>query len=179
VTLKWLYPLSDGGKPIDRYDIYWADSANGPWHFATSTQQNEYAFNGSLGKTYHYEVYAHNALGNGPASTVSASIPATAPSAPTACGGVQLGGDGSQTLRATWTPPSSDGGKPILFYEVQLLAGNPPSAVEKTTYVWDPAATTYDFTQVDFYSWYTTKVRAYNAVGPGQGCFSAYVSMDP
>jgi hypothetical protein len=51
--------------------------------------------------------------------------------------------------------------------------------VEKTTYVWDPAATTYDFTQVDFYSWYTTKVRAYNAAGPGQGCFSAYVSMDP
>jgi predicted phage tail protein len=101
VTLKWVAPLSDGGKPIERYDIYVTASANGPWKFATSTQQNEYLSFGSLGKTYHYEVYAHNAIGNGPASTVSATIPATAPSAPTACGGVQPGGDGSQTLRAT------------------------------------------------------------------------------
>ena len=179
VTLKWIAPLSDGGKPVDRYDIYSADSANGPETFAGTTQLNEYVFNGSLGKTYYFTVYSHNTLGNGPASTVSATIPATVPSAPTACGGVQLGGDGSQTLRATWGPPSSDGGKPILFYEVQRLAGNPPTTVEKTIYVWDLAATTYDFTQVDFYSWYTIEVRAYNAVGPGPGCFSNYVSMDP
>jgi hypothetical protein len=50
--------------------------------------------------------------------------------------------------------------------------------MEKTIYVWDPAATTYDFTQVGFYAWYTTKVTAYNAVGHGPGCFSPYVSMD-
>jgi predicted phage tail protein len=176
VTLKWTAPLNDGGKPIDHYDIHFAESANGPEKFAGTTQQNEYVFNGSLGKTYYFKVYAFNALGYGPASTVSAAVPATVPSAPTNCAAVQLGGNGSKTMRVTWGPPSSDGGKPILFYEVTLIRKNPLTLLQ-TTYVWNPAATTYDFT-VASYGEYITRVEAYNAVGVGDLCPN-YLSMWP
>ncbi len=176
VTLKWTAPSNDGGKPIDHYEIYRADSANGPQTFAGTTQQNEYVYNGSLGKTYYFKVYAHNALGYGPASTVSATIPATIPSAPTNCAAVQLGGNGSKTMRVTWGPPSSDGGKPILFYEVTLIRDNPLTLLQ-TTYVWDLAATTYDFTLAS-YGEYITRVDPYNAVGVGDSCGN-YVSMWP
>jgi hypothetical protein len=133
-------------------------------------------FNGQPGKTYHFLVDAHNALGNGPPSTVSATIPATAPSVPTVCFSAQIGGAGSETLRVTWSPPSNDGGKPILFYKVQLLSDtNPPSQL-RTEFVWNPAATTYDFTQVNS-AFYITMVTAYNAVGPGPACIK-YVQME-
>jgi large repetitive protein len=170
-TLKWLWPLSDGGKPIDAYDIYVADSANGPQSFVGSTPicaYCEYVFNGSPGKTYHFTVYAHNPLGNGPSSTVSATIVA-APSVPTACFSAQFGGAGSKTLRVTWSPPSSDGGKPILFYAVQLF-NQAPAELEKI-YVWVPAATTHDFAVPYTGAYASTRVTAYNAVGPGPACF--------
>jgi fibronectin type 3 domain-containing protein len=174
LTITWSAPTYDGGKPIVKYYIYASASVNGPYtHVGTADPPSlKYVVNLSpvdLGNTYYYRIVAENAFGVGPHIQITVQIPAKVPSAPPACGAVQLGGSGSDTARIIWTPPFSDGGDPILFYRLKIWDENGPLVLD--TSVW--SGTTYDASPLPpVYPWerYDVKIAAYNKVGPGPVC---------
>ena len=122
VKLTWTAPVSDGGSPINSYQIMYSRQAGqslGPW---VTISQPASAINeaviGSLenGSLYVFRVGAVNAAGAGQFSSPDVLVtPATIATAPTAISGVA--GNGSVTL--TWMPPVSNGGSPITDYVVQ------------------------------------------------------------
>src|SRR5581483_9363750 len=67
------------------------------------------------GATCKYRLHADNWLGTGPASNTLSITNPTLPGAPTR---TAISGDSYGTVRLTWTPPSSNGGAPLLGYEL-------------------------------------------------------------
>ena len=108
ITWTWGAP-SNGGSPIIRYEV---SRDSGTW-LSVGTSRS-YAYTGSRGRSYSLRVQAVNAVGEGAASSsVSASIPIVAPSAP-------------RNLRRTstgfsWDVPLDWGGE-IGWYESSLDA---------------------------------------------------------
>jgi hypothetical protein len=182
LTITWSAPTYDGGKPITKYYIYAASSANGPYtHVGTADPPSlKYVYNVhqvDLGRTVYYRIVAENAFGIGPPNQIAVKIPAKVPGAPATCNAVQLGGDGSDTARITWNLPVSDGGTPILFYKIEVYEFNGPKVME--TYVWSPT-TSYDASPLpvgDFVG-YTAFITAYNKVGSGPACFWTFWMLD-
>jgi titin len=174
LTITWSTPTYDGGKPVTKYYIYAAVSANGPYtHVGTAVPPSlKYVYNVhpvDLGTTVYYRIVAENAFGIGPPNQITVKIPAKVPGAPATCKAVQLGGSGSDTARITWNPPTSDGGNPILFYQLKIWDEHGPLVMD--TSLWN--GTTYDASPLlPVYPWerYDVKIAAYNKVGPGPMC---------
>jgi fibronectin type 3 domain-containing protein len=179
LTITWSAPAYDGGKPITKYYVYAAASANGPYNYVGTAVPPSltYVYNVKqvdLGKTVYYRIVAQNAFGIGPPNQITVKIPAKVPGVPATCKAVQLGGPGSDTARITWTPPAFDGGDPILFYQLKAWIENGPLVMD--TSVW--SGTTYDATLEPHFPYerYIVKIAAYNKAGPGPVCeTSAYM----
>ncbi len=182
LTITWSAPTYDGGQPITKYYVYAAASPGGPYTpvGTVNPQSLNYVHNVSpvdLGNTYYYRIVAENAFGVGPYIQFTVKIPAKVPSAPAACNAIQLGGYGSETARITWNPPASDGGDPILFYQLKIWDEHGP-LVEDTS-VW--GATTYDASPLPIpynFERYDVKIAAYNKVGPGPVCAVSVTMWD-
>jgi len=116
VTVAWSAPASDGGSPVTGYLVtpFVGGVAQAPVTFP-STATVETVGGLTNGQAYTFTVSAVNALGQGPASTMSDPVtPATVPGAPTITSAV--GGDASATI--TWAVPVTDGGAPVTSYTV-------------------------------------------------------------
>jgi titin len=115
--ISWGEPAFAGGAPIDDYQLRYRLRASHSWTVVSgevSTAQNAYVYGLVNGKTYQFQVSAHNSFGWGPWSNqaqVKAGVPAQ-PGSPST-----VAGDGQVQL--SWGAPDSAGGAAINDYAVQ------------------------------------------------------------
>jgi hypothetical protein len=153
-TVTWTAPTSDGGSPIERYEVTVSPDAPAAEAVVDGTRADITGLENGI--AYTFAVTAWNAVGAGQTSVPSNAV--TTPDVPVAPGAPEaLAGDGSATL--TWSAPP-DGGSPITGYAIAILPETPgaATAVEGTHAVVSGLAngTTYTF-----------RVAATNAVGEG------------
>ncbi len=154
-TVSWAPPPSDGGSPITAYAVtVWPDGSR----IIVDGEATSAILTGLInGLVYSFTVTASNALGIGPSSAPSEPVvPAAVPDMPLDPGVVV--GDGS--VMATWDPPASDGGSPIIGYTVTVSPGDLTAWVDGDT-------TTATLTGLIPGTLYTFAVTATNSVGTG------------
>jgi hypothetical protein len=154
-TFSWAAPFADGGSPVTGYVVQRSGgTAQNVGAGATSL-----SFSGlTPGASYTFTVAAKNTVGTGASASTSAvmPIPATVPSAPQELS-VALG-PGETDATVAWDPPVSDGGSPLLDYELLVDASSPkPNAL----------STGLLLTGLTPGHTYDVQVRARNAVGYG------------
>jgi sugar lactone lactonase YvrE len=121
VTLSWTAPTSDGGRPIQEYQVYLATTPGGQDYEGSAAAQVWAPSTGTTisglvnGTTYYFTVLAWNDVDySAPSNEVSATPTGTVPDAPAMYAPVAS----SQTVDLAWDAPSSDGGSPIDEYRV-------------------------------------------------------------
>ncbi len=148
VRVSFNPPATDGGLPITSYTVN-----SSPGGASGTGAASPIVVSGLTdGTTYTFTVTAANSAGTGTASAPSTVLVATFPGVP-AIGGI-VAGDG--TLLISFTPPASDGGSPILYY--QVIAGG-------VTYT-SPTSPFHLSGLVDGTT-YSILLGAVNAIGPG------------
>ncbi|MCL2496091.1 MAG: S8 family serine peptidase, partial [Clostridiales bacterium] len=130
VTISWEAPSSDGGSAI----LYYQVSKDNGLTWVSASGANAYTFSGLInGMTYTFKVRALNAVGFSDEATTSATS-ATVPGAPQNLTAIP----GDRQVALSWEDPLSDGGSPILDYQVSKDNG--------LTWVSASGATAYTFT---------------------------------
>jgi len=114
VILSWNAPASDGGSPIVGYDIFRGNASGAEEHLTTVETTNYTDIDVQTGLTYFYYVVAVNSQGAGPLSNEISVFPIALPSG----GAVLSATAGNGQVNLSWTPPSDDGGSPILGYNI-------------------------------------------------------------
>ena len=135
VTLSWLAPASDGGVAIDYYEVKGdgaVENVNAEGFVAADDEHNyelvtddagnerrKYTVTvGELapGKTYRFEIRAHNQRDFGPAAVSGEATTFTMPDKPEwrSIESVNL------TFSIGWTAPANDGGTPVTGYNVYV-----------------------------------------------------------
>jgi hypothetical protein len=151
VELSWDAPADDGGRSIIAYEITKGDDV---W-ITVPAIVTSHAFEGlTNGKVYTFKVRAVNLRGAGPEAVTTAS-PLTKPTAPR----VFIATAGDTHIELAWDAPESDGGRPIIKYQVK-----------KDNEAWidiTPPAMSYSFTGLTNRENYTFEVRAINVAGDG------------
>jgi hypothetical protein len=168
VTVSWSAPVDDGGSTITSYTV--TASPGG----ATCTTPSTSCVVAGLtnGTSYTFTVVATNAVGEGPSSDSSSSVPrATAPNQPTGLG-VSPSGDG--TVGVYWSAPSDDGGVDVETYVVEV---SPDGETFYTLGSVDAPSTSGTITGMDLGSKFWVRVYAINAAG--SGALSSAVSTTP
>ena len=92
------------------------------------------------GTRYYFRVFAVNAAGTGPASSVANAIPRTAPTAPRSLAAAPTNVSGQ--IRLTWTAPPSNGGSAITDYVIQRS----PNGTSSWTTISDGVSTATAYT---------------------------------
>ena len=167
VTLAWT-PGDDNGSTIIRYEYTYDENgaAVNVWYpIPNSTRHTtSYTVTGlTNGTAYGFHLRAVNYEGNGAVATAVSlpAIPATTPDPVTEL--IATPGNSQATL--TWIP-GSDGGSPILYYEIRQRTGDGPytpwtimvgSTATTTSYIVDGLTNGVTY-------WF--QVRAVNAIGP-------------
>jgi fibronectin type 3 domain-containing protein len=164
ITISWTAPSEDGGMPITAYEIYSGSVSGGETLLATVDANTTSFTNEGLpsdAKRY-YTVAAVNGVGEGPASNEASAATFAFPGAPENL--AAQAGPAPGEISISWAPPSSDGGRAIVAYEV--YRASVPGAETPLTMV---DANTLSFTDESLPSgarrYYT--VTALNAVGEG------------
>jgi hypothetical protein len=166
VSLAWSPPTDDGGSAISDYTVQYTADDGATWTTfsrVASTATNVVVTGLVNGTNYRFRVAAVNNAGTGAFTAASDSIAPRllAPSAPRHV----FVYPGNQQIRLDWTPPESDGGSPILDYEIQYSTG---FGIEWTTVVRDPsAAQTFTLTGLTNGVIVIFRLAAVNAVGVG------------
>ena len=168
VTLSWRVP-NDGGSVIKYYE-YMID--DGPW-ISTKGKSTTHTVAGlTNGETYKFKVHAVNVIGPGPGSRPVKATPATVPGPPRNL----TVAPGDQRATLMWERPADNGGLPITSYEYVQKEGSGsfgswisidnsgPMETNETSYV---------VTGLKDGTVYSFKVRAVNAVGPGDASAEA------
>ena len=168
VTLSWRAP-NDGGSAIKYYE-YMID--DGPWTSIKGKSTTHTVTGLANGETYKFKVRAVNLIGPGPESRPVTATPATVPGAPRNL----TAAPGDRRVTLMWERPADNGGLPITRYEYTQkeesgLFGNwisidnsGPTETNETSYV---------VTGLKDGTVYSFKVRAVNAVGPGDASAEA------
>jgi ABC-type transport system substrate-binding protein len=155
-TLSWSPPFTNGGSPIDYYAVY----KNGTEVLQTALL-TAVVSNLTNGRSYLFEVRAHNSVGLGNASMSVLVTPSGPPTAPLDL--VALPGNGRAEL--TWEAPANDGGLSIDRY---LIFRNGSEVSNVTT-----LNVTVNGLQNGIS--YSFTVAAHNARGPGPVSSTAVV----
>ncbi len=130
VTLAWEPPTNDGGSPITGYVVQVSSDETLWSDYHPPAGAMSFVWNGGV-RAWPLRVLASNADGDSAPSETMQMPGASAPGKPTM---VRLQKDAQKIVTITWQPPESDGGSPILGYEVSdpntsvLLATLPASA---------------------------------------------------
>lgn len=155
VTLWWKAPTADGYAPITSYKIYRGTSSDTKTLLATTGSSGTFTDNTAVnGTTYYYEVAAVNSAGEGPRSQERSATPATTPGAPNLLSATP----GDTSVALSWSPPSNDGGSPVIDYTATASPGGATCRTAGTscTIAGLTNGTAYSFT-----------VRAFNQLGGG------------
>jgi predicted phage tail protein len=170
IELTWQAPSSDGGSSIIAYKIYRGDTSGGEAFHTILGHVLTYTDIGLInGQTYSYKVSAINFVGEGAQSN---ELSANSIGPPTAPQNLQ-GFSGDAYVNLTWTAPSSDGGSPIIRYQVWrgTTAGEETFLANAGPLLW------YNNTGLINGQTYYYKVNAVNSVG--EGGLSNEVSSTP
>jgi titin len=117
VTLSWSPPLTNGGSAVTGYEVAYRDETSSEWTIlevaadATTTVVDGL----TNGVGYVLRVRAVTDVGDGDWSATMAATPVTAPSAPP---GIAVAA-GDTTVTVSWSTPTSDGGSPIVDYQLE------------------------------------------------------------
>jgi len=179
VVLTWTAPSSDGGAPVNGYNLYegttsggenYSSPVNGGILVAGTTASVSTPSNG---KTYYFTVKAVNGVGSSPVSNEAWAIPAATVAAAPISVFVAFGLDNS--LVVGWTTPLNSGGSVITGYVVTpyIGSGAQPSRVFAST------TTTETITGLTPGSTYSFTVAAINASGAGAPSASSGVAALP
>ena len=155
VVLSWTAPTSTGDSAVIGYQV----SKDGGTSWTNVGLTTSYMFmNLTNGTEYTFKVRAVNSAGSGAEASRTAT-PTSASSVPTAPRNFTAS-PGFERVILDWDAPMSNGGSGILRYEVSKNNGAD----------WTSAGlyTRYEFTGLTNGTEYTFKVRAVNAVGPGE-----------
>jgi titin len=122
------------------------------------------------GTSYTFRIAAVNQAGTGSSTSSTATVPAGAPSVPTAL--VVLPGNTTATL--SWTAPSTDGGSPVTGYRIErsVNAGSTWTVIVADT---ASTSTTYSATGLTNGTLYNFRVSALNAVTIGASSLAGSV----
>ena len=167
VTLAWT-PGDDGGSTIIRYEYTYDENgvAVNVWYPIPGSNRHTtgYTVTGlTNGTAYRFHLRAVNYEGNGAVATAVSlpAIPATTPDPVTEL--IATPGNSQATL--TWIP-GSDGGSPILYYEIRQRSGTDPYTPWAIMVGSTGATTSYVVTGLTNGVTYWFQVRAVNAIGP-------------
>jgi fibronectin type 3 domain-containing protein len=161
VTLSWKAPASDGGSPVERYNLYLGTTAHftGRAPLAKVTGTAAVVTGLANGTTYYFRVTAVNQAGEGQPSNEVPATPLTVPEAP--AGLTATPGDSKVTL--SWNAPAS-GGAPINGYII--YQGTSPGGETGTPVNGSPVTdTSFTVTGLTNGTTYYFKVVAVNAAG--------------
>ena len=165
----WSPPSSDGGSAITGYQVTFSRPGRTFDTVDRSASSRRSTITGALANTtYTVRVRAENRVGL--SSTVSASVRTPEPpnaGRPQPPRNLRLQvvteSDGSRTVVATWSPPSSDGGSAITGYKVRFSRpGRTFNTVDRT-----PTNRRSTITRALANTTYTVRVRAENRQGSG------------
>lgn len=117
VLVSWSPPVDQGGSPVTSYTVSGAPSGT------CQTASNECLIPGLAdGQLYTFTVVATNGVGDGLASAAASARTWTVPSVPRNLvlkrPSKNSKGKGIGAIRATWLPPTSNGGSTITAYRV-------------------------------------------------------------
>lgn len=130
VKLTWSYPFSgwgvpppDGASPIIGHEIHRhqyneSSGQNHSWYNTSVTTTTFNDTNVINGERYIYGVVAVNAIGESPESFIN--VTPGRPSAPLL--GHKI--EGENFINFTWSPPLSDGGSPLISYQIYRNNGS-------------------------------------------------------
>jgi subtilisin family serine protease len=119
LTSTWVAPLSDGGSPITGYTLTLRNVGTGAIvsTINVSSATVAYTYTGlTVGTSYAVAVVARNAVGTAPTVT-SATVKAA--TTPAIVRSVKVSYPRTLATSLSWAAPSSDGGSPIVRYEVR------------------------------------------------------------
>ena len=160
INVSFTGSTSTGGSTITNYNVY---DASG--NIDASGSSSPISVSGlTNGTTYTYYVKGENSKGTGSASSSVSATPYTVPGIPQDVSGVA----GNQTVKISFSAPSSTGGSAITGYTILDVSTN------VTTTTTDLSATIISLTNGTTYSY---KVAAVNLAGTGS--YSSAVSATP
>ena len=175
VSLGWAAPDANG-LPITSYVIEYSDATGALWNAVPVGQrvQNSPTSTSATitgltqGQAYSFRVAAVNARGTGVPTVIGEPvIPATKPLTPSS---VAIGAKTTSSISLTWNAPASDGGRPLIGYDVQQ------STDQGTTWVYvdtawitraSLASLSVTVRGLNVGRYYTFRTRAVNGEGAG------------
>ncbi|KAF6257140.1 fibronectin type III [Scenedesmus sp. NREL 46B-D3] len=170
-TLQWR-PPAENGALISCYQLEVDDGRQGEFRLAyTGLELQCVVQKLQSGLNYRFRLRAENSEGYSMWSAVAAAATAaTTPACPT---GLAAVGINRTSVTLTWQPPHSDGGSPVLAYQVQLSAKTKVAAAalgSDWVIIFDGAAVATTFSALQPGCEYMVRVAARNAAGQGQFC---------
>ena len=118
VTLTWR-SNSSNNSPVTGYTVYYGSSQQS---FPVSAEGMPQTIGGlSNGDSYTFRVTTTNAIGvSEPSAPSRTAVPFGRPGAP-ASARLDSSTDGSGRITISWTPPPSDGGRPVSMYNWRMI----------------------------------------------------------
>jgi hypothetical protein len=168
-TVSWTVPVTDGGSPITKYVVTYSPNPNDVAAIVDlTTAQGQATGNGitystpvkglTNGKSYTFYVFTVNAAGTSVPSGSSNTI--TLPTVPGVVRNLAVT-PGDESVAVKWDVPSTDGGLPILSYQVTATDGVHAPIVANVS------GTSVTLTGLTNGTGYIVTVVASNAVGFG------------
>ncbi len=143
--LTWLSPIDDGGSPITHYSVYRGLTSGGETYLTTPGNVLTYEDSGlTNGMTYHYQVTASNAMGEGAKSSEVSVTPSTPPpnQAPTCTISSPTSGE-TISVRYAVMGTASDIDGEIEFVEVRVGNSGWMRAIGATSWSYDLDTTVF------------------------------------
>ena len=166
VTLAWTAPLANGGSPIISYAVFFGQPSTAATQFGAALPASTLTVEVtglSAGTSYYFYVVGTNALGSSPASVNAfANTTNIVPGTPI---DFTASIPSLNSITLNWTVPESNGGTPILGYEV--FFGTTTDVTTKFGSTLASNATVVQVTGLNPGTKYYFAVRAINAAGPG------------